>query len=103
VAGAEIVNRQPHANFMQLRHDRLVDNWQPASHFRDRLIVEDLQRYWWPANPLPQLVVELTERDALPVIDQTAISVTVALIASVPIAAVKILSIFSTSGFRSFR
>ncbi len=45
-----------------------------ASHFRDRLIVEDLQRFWWPANPLPKLVVELTERDALPVIDQTVVA-----------------------------
>ncbi len=32
-----------------------------ASHFRDRAIVEDLQSIWWPANPLPKLVVELTE------------------------------------------
>ena len=45
-----------------------------ASHFHDRAIVEDLQQIWWPANPHPQLVVELTERDALPVIDQSVVA-----------------------------
>ncbi|QKJ87363.1 cyclic diguanylate phosphodiesterase [Paramixta manurensis] len=45
-----------------------------ASHFRDRAIIDDLQRLWWPANPKPQLVVELTERDALPVVDQRVVS-----------------------------
>lgn len=45
-----------------------------ASHFRDRAIVEDLQNIWWPANPIPKLVVELTERDALPIIDQSVVS-----------------------------
>ncbi len=45
-----------------------------ASHFRERAILEDLQNIWWPANPVPQLVVELTERDALPVVDQTVIA-----------------------------
>lgn len=45
-----------------------------ASHFRDRAILDDLQTLWWPANPVPQLVVELTERDALPVVDQRVIS-----------------------------
>jgi EAL domain-containing protein (putative c-di-GMP-specific phosphodiesterase class I) len=45
-----------------------------ASHFRDRAIVEDLQNIWWPANPMPKLVVELTERDALPIIDQSVVS-----------------------------
>ena len=45
-----------------------------ASHFRNRAIVDDLQQLWWPANPLPKLVVELTERDALPVVDQNVIS-----------------------------
>ncbi|MFH8134730.1 EAL domain-containing protein [Pantoea osteomyelitidis] len=45
-----------------------------ASHFHDRAIVEDLQRIWWPANPQPGLVVELTERDALPIIDQTVVA-----------------------------
>ncbi|HCW97490.1 MAG TPA: cyclic diguanylate phosphodiesterase, partial [Pantoea sp.] len=45
-----------------------------ASHFRDHAIVDDLQQLWWPANPLPKLVVELTERDALPVVDQKVIS-----------------------------
>ncbi|KAA5923972.1 EAL domain-containing protein [Pantoea sp. Bo_2] len=45
-----------------------------ASHFRDRAILEDLQNLWWPASPVPQLVVELTERDALPVVDQSVIA-----------------------------
>jgi len=42
-----------------------------ASHFRNRAIVEDLQQLWWPANPQPKLIIELTERDALPVVDQS--------------------------------
>lgn len=45
-----------------------------ASHFRDRAILDDLHRLWWPANPRQQLVVELTERDALPVVDQRVVS-----------------------------
>ncbi|WP_288475504.1 cyclic diguanylate phosphodiesterase [uncultured Pantoea sp.] len=45
-----------------------------ASHFRDRAILEDLQTLWWPATPVPKLVVELTERDALPVVDQSVIT-----------------------------
>ncbi|WP_130835201.1 EAL domain-containing protein [[Erwinia] mediterraneensis] len=45
-----------------------------ASHFHERAIVHDLQRLWWPANPQPGLVVELTERDALPVIDQKVVT-----------------------------
>ena len=45
-----------------------------ASHFHDRAILNDLQSLWWPANPRPQLIVELTERDALPVVDQRVVS-----------------------------
>ena len=45
-----------------------------ASHFHDRAIIDDLQRLWWPANPLPRLVVELTERDALPLVDQSVVA-----------------------------
>ncbi|MBE5254283.1 EAL domain-containing protein [Mixta mediterraneensis] len=45
-----------------------------ASHFRDQAILDDLHKLWWPANPVPKLVVELTERDALPVVDQSVIS-----------------------------
>lgn len=45
-----------------------------ASHFHQREIIDDLQRLWWPASPQPQLVVELTERDALPVVDQRTVS-----------------------------
>lgn len=44
-----------------------------ASHFKERAIVDDLQRLWWPASPIPKLVVELTERDALSVIDQSVV------------------------------
>lgn len=44
-----------------------------ASHFHNREIIDDLQRIWWPANPVPQLIVELTERDALPAVDQRVV------------------------------
>lgn len=45
-----------------------------ASHFHNRAIIDDLQKIWWPANPLPRLVVELTERDALPLMDQNVVA-----------------------------
>ncbi|MFC0138867.1 EAL domain-containing protein [Erwinia mallotivora] len=45
-----------------------------SGHFRDREIIDDLQKLWWPASPLPQLIVELTERDALPAVDQRVVS-----------------------------
>ncbi|WP_158784877.1 EAL domain-containing protein [Pantoea sp. BAV 3049] len=45
-----------------------------SSHFHDREIIDDLQRFWWPANPVPQLIVELTERDSLPEVDQRVVS-----------------------------
>jgi len=45
-----------------------------ASHFHNRAILNDLQHLWWPANPRQQLVIELTERDALPVVDQRVVS-----------------------------
>lgn len=45
-----------------------------ASHFHNREIIDDLQSLWWPANPVPQLVVELTERDSLPEMDQRVVS-----------------------------
>lgn len=45
-----------------------------ASHFHNRAIIDDLQNIWWPANPLPRLVVELTERDALPLMDQSVVA-----------------------------
>lgn len=45
-----------------------------ASHFHHREIIDDLQRIWWPANPVPQLIVELTERDSLPEVDQRVVS-----------------------------
>lgn len=37
-----------------------------ACHFKDNAIIEDLRRFWFPAHPLQQLILELTERDALP-------------------------------------
>lgn len=45
-----------------------------ASHFHEQAIIDDLQKLWWPANPLPRLVVELTERDALPLVDQNVVA-----------------------------
>ncbi|NIF21859.1 EAL domain-containing protein [Candidatus Pantoea multigeneris] len=45
-----------------------------ASHFRDCEIVHDLETLWWPAEPVPRLVLELTERDALPVVDQQVVA-----------------------------
>ncbi len=35
------------------------------SHFRHGVLVQDLNRLWFSANPRQQLVIELTERDAL--------------------------------------
>ena len=37
-----------------------------ASHFRQAVLLQDLNRLWFSANPRQQLVIELTERDALP-------------------------------------
>jgi len=37
-----------------------------ARHFKNGAIIEDLRRYWFPANPQQRLILELTERDALP-------------------------------------
>ncbi|WP_380177711.1 EAL domain-containing protein [Kalamiella sp. sgz302252] len=45
-----------------------------SSHFHERQIVLDLKQYWWPANPGPQLIVELTERDALPEVDRRVVA-----------------------------
>ncbi len=45
-----------------------------ASHFHQHQIIDDLQRLWWPANPVPQLIVELTERDSLPEVDQRVVA-----------------------------
>ncbi|MGE9549977.1 EAL domain-containing protein [Erwinia amylovora] len=45
-----------------------------SSHFHEREIIDDLQKLWWPANPVPQLIVELTERDSLPEVDQRVVS-----------------------------
>ncbi|RWR03802.1 c-di-GMP phosphodiesterase [[Pantoea] beijingensis] len=45
-----------------------------ASHFRDEDILADLNNYWWPAKPSPQLMIELTERDALPIVDQQVVA-----------------------------
>ncbi|WP_034944816.1 EAL domain-containing protein [Erwinia oleae] len=45
-----------------------------ASQFHQRQIINDLQNLWWPASPVPQLIVELTERDALPEVDRQVVS-----------------------------
>ncbi len=37
-----------------------------ARHFKNGVIIDDLRRYWFPANPQQSLILELTERDALP-------------------------------------
>ncbi|WP_300004273.1 EAL domain-containing protein [uncultured Cedecea sp.] len=37
-----------------------------ARHFKNGAIIEDLSRYWFPAHPQQILILELTERDALP-------------------------------------
>jgi len=45
-----------------------------SSHFHRRQILLDLKEIWWPADPVPQLVVELTERDALPEVDRRVVA-----------------------------
>ncbi|WP_312584071.1 EAL domain-containing protein [Atlantibacter sp.] len=40
-----------------------------ASHFHRGVIIKDLRRYWFPYKPEQQLMLELTERDALPDMD----------------------------------
>lgn len=45
-----------------------------SSHFHHRQIMMDLKQYWWSANPVPQLIVELTERDALPEVDRRVVA-----------------------------
>ncbi|WP_435926791.1 EAL domain-containing protein [Dryocola sp. BD613] len=40
-----------------------------ASHFHNGEIIDDLKRHWFPSLAVQQLVLELTERDALPDVD----------------------------------
>ncbi|NIY46843.1 EAL domain-containing protein [Cedecea colo] len=40
-----------------------------ASHFHNGEIIDDLKRHWFPSQAIQQLVLELTERDALPDVD----------------------------------
>ncbi len=40
-----------------------------ASHFHNGEIIDDLNRHWFPSQAVQQLVLELTERDALPDVD----------------------------------
>lgn len=40
-----------------------------ASHFRDGVLLQDLNRVWFSAKPAQQLVIELTERDSLLEVD----------------------------------
>ena len=35
------------------------------SHFRRGVLLKDLNQYWFSANPIQQLILEITERDAL--------------------------------------
>lgn len=44
-----------------------------ASHFHNGEIIDDLRRYWFPAHPIQQLTLELTERDALPDVDHRVV------------------------------
>lgn len=44
-----------------------------AAHFKNNVILDDLDRYWFPARPVQCLILELTERDALPEMDQQAV------------------------------
>ncbi len=44
-----------------------------ASHFRDGILLHDLNRVWFSAQPSQQLVIELTERDALLEVDYTTV------------------------------
>lgn len=48
------------------QHDFHISINVAASHFKDNSIIDDLHRYWFPARPQQQLILELTERDALP-------------------------------------
>lgn len=45
-----------------------------ASQFDKNAIIDDLKRYWFAASPTQQLIVELTERDALPNLGQRVIA-----------------------------
>ncbi|HDR2891468.1 TPA: cyclic diguanylate phosphodiesterase [Enterobacter asburiae] len=40
-----------------------------ASHFRRATLLQDLNRFWFNVHPVQQLVIELTERDALMDVD----------------------------------
>ncbi len=40
-----------------------------ADHFRNGLIISDLERYWFPSGPVQQLTLELTEREDLQHLD----------------------------------
>lgn len=35
------------------------------SHFRRGVLIKDLNQYWFSAHPIQQLILEITERDAL--------------------------------------
>ncbi|MCT4702313.1 EAL domain-containing protein [Enterobacteriaceae bacterium H20N1] len=44
-----------------------------ASHFHNGEIIGDLKRYWFPSNAIQPLMLELTERDALPDVDHRVV------------------------------
>ena len=59
--------------FPQMRDFHISIN-VAASHFKDSAIIEDLRRDWFSATPLQRLIIELTERDALPAVDHHVVS-----------------------------
>lgn len=44
-----------------------------ASHFHRGAIIEDLKQFWFPLRPVQPLMLELTERDALPDVDHRVV------------------------------
>lgn len=58
-----------HLDYFPKTHDFHIGLNVAASHFHQGEIIEDLRHYWFPAHPVQQLTLELTERDALPDVD----------------------------------
>ncbi|EBY0374793.1 cyclic diguanylate phosphodiesterase [Salmonella enterica subsp. enterica serovar Toulon] len=55
--------RQRH--YFPINHQFHIGINVAASHFRHGVLLKDLNQYWFSAEPVQQLVLELTERDAL--------------------------------------
>ena len=66
-----VISRTAHklAFFPQDKHFHISIN-VAARHFANGKLLRDLHHYWFSANPVQQLVVELTERDVLQEGDQ---------------------------------